>query len=340
MHDFVRNGWYAAAWSEEIGRDLIERWIGGTPFVFYRAADGMPIGLDGTCPHRGYPLALGRLDGDAIECGYHGITFDGTGSCVRIPGDGRAQRALRVGAYPLVERGGLIWIWPGDPALADASLIAEKWLDDPAWTSIHGTKLLNCHASLLIENLLDLSHETFLHAGSIGEAGVAANPITTDVSDRHVSARRVIPDVEPAPLFKKTGLSGRVDRGQDAQFWMPGLCLTLASLTPRTPGLPVARWAVIHCVTPETATRTRYLWAVARNYALDDAAVSTLWREGASTVFDQDVAALEAQQARLATLPPDRIELSVAGDAAALASRKLIREALRAEARSLHAVSI
>ena len=78
---FVRNAWYAAAWSEEIGRELVERWICGMPVVFYRREDGTAVALEGTCPHRQYPLALGRLKGDRIECGYHGITFGCDGAC-------------------------------------------------------------------------------------------------------------------------------------------------------------------------------------------------------------------------------------------------------------------
>jgi len=112
---FVRNAWYAAAWSEEIGRDLVERWICGVPIVFYRREDGTAVALEGTCPHRQYPLALGRLKGDHIECGYHGITFGCDGACARVPGEQRAPAAMRVRAFPLHERGGLIWLYAGDP---------------------------------------------------------------------------------------------------------------------------------------------------------------------------------------------------------------------------------
>ena len=323
--DFVRNAWYAAGWSEEFGRTLLERTICGTPLVFFRREDDSLAVLDGTCPHRQYPLALGRLQGDVIECGYHGIAFDSTGACARVPGTDKAQRAMRVNGHRAIERGGLVWVWPGEPNLADESLIAERWLSDAQWTSVHGTKYLHCRAQLLIENLLDLSHETFLHAGSIGEAGIAESPITTTVDDRHVSAKRVIPNVPPAPLFQKAGLSGNIDRGQNAEFWAPGLCLTLASATPRQPGQPTFRWSVIHCVTPETATTTHYFWAVARDYMLDDDGVSDAWRRGADAVFDQDVDALNAQEKRVAALPANHIELSIPGDAAALASRKLMR---------------
>jgi vanillate O-demethylase monooxygenase subunit len=329
--EFIRNGWYAAAWSEEVGRTLLERWICGVPIVLYRKEDGDVAALYGTCPHRAYPLALGRLKGDELECGYHGITFDGEGRCVRIPGEQRPQKAMKVRSYPLVERGGLIWIWPGEPSLADPSQIAERWLADRNWTSVHGTKVFECRASLLIENLLDLSHETFLHAGSIGEHAVAETPIVTETFDDHVSATRVIMNVAPAPLFQKAGISGNIDRGQIAEFWVPGLCLTKGSATPRTSGQPTVRWTVIHCVTPETANRTRYLWAVARDYALGDEDVSETWRRGSDSVFQQDVDALNAQEKRLACLPPDHVELSIVGDAAALASRKMIRARLRTE---------
>jgi vanillate O-demethylase monooxygenase subunit len=328
---FVRNGWYATAWSEEISDAPIERWVTGIPLALYRTAGGTAVALEGTCPHRAYPLALGRVRGDALECGYHGITFGSDGRCVRVPGDQRAPAALGVRAFPLVERGGLIWTWPGDPARADPAQVVERWLADPSLASVHGTKILECRATLLIENLMDLSHEAYLHPETIGDGAVAATPTVTEAFDDHVSSARTMPDVEPAPLFKKAGVTGKIDRGQIAQYWVPGLCLTLGSATPRTPGQPTLTWTVIHCVTPETASRTRYLWAVARNYALGDASVDETWRAGTNRIFDQDVAALNAQEARLRTLPPDRIELSVGGDAGALAARKLLRERLRAE---------
>lgn len=328
---FVRDGWYAAAWSEEVTRVPLERWVTGLPLVLYRKEDGTPVALEGTCPHRAYPLALGRVKGDDLECGYHGIAFGCDGACVRVPGGGRAPHAMRVAAFPLVERGGLIWAWPGDPARADPSRIAERWLADPAWACVHGTKLLDCRSTLLIENLMDLSHETFLHPESIGDGHVAATPLVTEVFDDHVSASRTMPNIDPAPLFVRAGVSGKIDRGQIAEFWVPGLCLTIASATPRAPGQPTLRWTVIHCVTPETATRTRYLWAVARNYALGDPDVDRTWEQGTNRVFDQDVAALNAQERRLQSLASDHQELSVEGDAAALAARKMLRERRRAE---------
>jgi len=328
---FVRNGWYATAWSEEVTRDPLERWVTGAPLVLFRREDGTPVALDGTCPHRGYPLALGRLRGDRLECGYHGIAFGCDGACAGVPGGQRAPAAMRLRAYPLLERGGLIWTWPGDPVRADPALCAEEWLADPALASVHFTKIVEARAALLIENLMDLTHETYLHAGTIGDEQIAARPLEIDAHDDHVRALRSMPDVDAAPLFRQLGVSGKVDRSQIAEFWVPGLCLTRTNVTPKTAGQPTIVWTVIHCVTPETATRTRYHFAVARNFALGDAAVDGMMLAGSHKTLDEDVIALGEQERRWQQLPPEHVELSLANDAGALAARKLFAERLRAE---------
>jgi phenylpropionate dioxygenase-like ring-hydroxylating dioxygenase large terminal subunit len=321
---FIKNGWYAAAWSEEIGPQLLERWICGDPLVMYRDRDGKAIALDGTCPHRQYPLALGRLRDDAIECGYHGLTFGTDGRCVHAPGGEAVQPAMRVRSYPLVERGGLIWIWPGDPAGADPAKIVDWWLTDPAWTTVHDTKLVNARQSLLIDNLMDLTHEASLHSMTLGNPAVIETPLITEALPDHVRAARMMLDVPPPGLFAQMGLSGTIDRGQVAEFHPPGLCLTVVTAKPRSDDAPTLRWTVLHALTPETEDRTRYLWATARDYALDDERISEIWLTQTNTIFDQDVAALEAQEQRLRA-PAKPIELSVAADAGALAARKMLR---------------
>jgi phenylpropionate dioxygenase-like ring-hydroxylating dioxygenase large terminal subunit len=327
---FIKNGWYAAAFSEEIGNELLERWICGEPLVFFRERDGRAVALDGTCPHRSFPLALGRRKDDAIECGYHGITFASDGRCVHIPGGDTPQPAMRIRSYPLVERGGVIWIWPGDEDRADPAKIVDLWLTDPNWVAVHDTKIVQARQSLLIDNLMDLTHEAALHSTTLGNAAVIETPLITQTLDDCVRASRMMLDVPPPGLFAKMGLSGKIDRGQVAEFHPPGLCLTVVTATPRTEGAPTLRWTVMHALTPETEGRTRYLWLTARDYALDDESISEIWLTQTNTIFDQDVAALEAQEQRLRARP-DAIQLSVAADAGALAARKLQRERMRAE---------
>jgi len=130
---FLRNAWYVAAWSKDIGRELTAETILGQKIVFYRRVDGSPVALENACPHRKLPLSKGTLKGDAIECGYHGLTFDGTGSCVAAPTQpGLIPRSAVVHSYPVVDRYRLLWVWMGDPDLADPSTIYEiEIYDDP-----------------------------------------------------------------------------------------------------------------------------------------------------------------------------------------------------------------
>jgi len=317
--DFVRNGWYAVAWSADIGAGLIERYVLGNAVVVYRASDGAIRAMEGTCPHRSYPLALGRLDGDRIVCGYHGIVFDRDGACRAVPGDQRAPAAMNLHVYPVEERGGLIWLWPGDVELADASLIPEHWLADPAWRAVTGSKVVECHASLLIENVMDLTHETYLHASTIGQAAIAETPLKVDVGERGVRASRVMRNVPPPPMFATFGLGERIDRGQTAE------------LKPATSDGPTFRWKALHIVTPESATRTRYLWAQVRDFALDDPSVDDFFRDSTEHIFSEDTAALEAQFRRMHSEERLRPQLSLIADEAALAARKLTRATVRQE---------
>jgi phenylpropionate dioxygenase-like ring-hydroxylating dioxygenase large terminal subunit len=83
---FLRNAWYVAAWDKDIGGGLVAATILGEAIVMYRKRDGHVTALEDACPHRKLPLSMGRLKGDEVECGYHGLTFDCSGACVRSPG--------------------------------------------------------------------------------------------------------------------------------------------------------------------------------------------------------------------------------------------------------------
>jgi phenylpropionate dioxygenase-like ring-hydroxylating dioxygenase large terminal subunit len=92
---FVRNAWYVAGWASEFGPDLKRATILGDDVVFYRTGDGKVAALEDRCPHRLLPLSMGRVvDGNAVQCGYHGLTFDSSGKCVRAPRTGQCARLL------------------------------------------------------------------------------------------------------------------------------------------------------------------------------------------------------------------------------------------------------
>jgi phenylpropionate dioxygenase-like ring-hydroxylating dioxygenase large terminal subunit len=327
---FIRNSWYAAAWSEEVTPALLERWILGEPLVFFRTRDGRAVAVNGTCPHRRYPLARGTLVDDAVVCGYHGLTFGSAGACVRAPGAERVQAAMRVNAYKLCERGGLIWIWPGDPELADETTIVDRWLTEPSWRAVHDTLVVNARQSLMIDNLMDLTHEQWLHPGTLAHDSLSETSLVTEVADGAVRSSRTMHNVPPPGLFAKVGVEGPIDRGQIAEFHPSGLCLTVVTATPRSTPEKTVHWTVMHCLTPETASRTRYLWATARDFALDDPAVDATWISQTNAIFQQDATALEALELRTQALP-DAPELSLPNDAGGLAARKMLRERRRRE---------
>ena len=131
---YLRNSWYVAAWDHEVGDSLFPVKMLGENIVLYRKTNGEVAALEDACPHRKLPLSMGRIKGDTVECGYHGLTFDGTGTCTRVPGVEKIPHVACVRSYPLHERYGLLWLWMGDADKADPALIfhVDHW-GDPAW---------------------------------------------------------------------------------------------------------------------------------------------------------------------------------------------------------------
>jgi vanillate O-demethylase monooxygenase subunit len=330
---FVRNRWYVAAWSDELGRDPLQRWILGSPVVLYRTPSGRPVALDDRCPHRRYPLSRGRVIEDRLECGYHGFTFNPDGICVRVPGQENVPSRANVRSYPMVERWRWIWIWMGDPDGVDESLIPdhEEWLKVgvPGWHAMAGTRLqVNGRYTLLNDNLLDLSHLTFMHPESLGTDDIAKAPLEADVDDRSVRVTRDMRDVACPAFFSK----GRIDRRQIAEFVPPGYHVTHLRAAPAGGGEDVANHhRAIHMVTPETATTAHYFWAFTRTYARDEDWVDDALRESIRQVFLQDVDAIEAQEEMIATDAPDAVEVSVKLDAGGLHGRRLLQTLVDAE---------
>ena len=169
----LRNAWYIAARKGEVGRGLLARTLCKEPVVLFRRQDGTPAALEDRCCHRHLPLSKGRLIGDVVQCGYHGLEFDAAGTCLRVPGQTRAPPGAKVKSYPVVERHGLVWIWIGDAANADPSDIPDyHWLADPGWKAVGGSIPLVAHYMYSIDNLLDLTLETYVHASTLGAAGI------------------------------------------------------------------------------------------------------------------------------------------------------------------------
>jgi phenylpropionate dioxygenase-like ring-hydroxylating dioxygenase large terminal subunit len=336
MTAFVRDQWYVAAYGREVGRELLGRTILGEPIVFYRTGAGEVVGLADRCVHRRFPLSASRLDGDDIVCGYHGFTYDQRGSCVFVPGQQRIPRTARVASYPVVEQDSFVWVWIGDRATADPSTIPRApWLADPNYTTVSGMEPLNARYLLLVDNLMDLSHETYLHGGYIGTPEVAETPIQTEVDEDSgiVYVSRHMDDAACPPFYaRSTGIEGRITRWQDIEYHPPCLYVLHSRIAPQGvyppaegPDDQAFHVEVVYGITPSTENTTYDFWAVARDFALDDTAVSDFLRTSNHTVVMQDVRALNLLEQVIATEAEGYQELSINIDTGGLAARRILK---------------
>ncbi len=157
---FIRNCWYVVGWDTDIPADgILARTVVSVPLALWRDDQGRVIAFEDRCCHRGAPLSMGRREGNCVRCVYHGLKFDASGNCVEIPSQAQVPPKFRVRSFPVVQRHRWIWVWMGDPALADESLISDTHhLDDPAWASEGGQIHYDVNYLLLCDNLLDFTH--------------------------------------------------------------------------------------------------------------------------------------------------------------------------------------
>jgi len=253
-----------------------------------------------------------------------------------------------VRAYPVVERHRFIWVWPGDPAQADPARVPDlHWNDDPAWTGDGRLISVQCDYRLVIDNLMDLTHETFVHGGSIGDRAVAEAPFVTTHGDRFATVTSWMENIVPPPFWAgqirhARGYAGKVDRWQIIRFEAPctvaidvGVAEAGSGAVPRD-GVASDRGKgvngyVLNTITPETERSCLYFWAFARNYCLSQQRLTHELREGVAGIFHEDEIILEAQQRAIDARPEHRFyNLSI--DAGGMWARRLIDRQVAAEA--------
>jgi len=338
---FPLNAWYAAAWRHEVGKgEILARTVCDRRLALWRRTDGTAVALDDACWHRLLPLSMGRLDGDNLVCRYHGLAFDGSGRCTRMPSQDKLNPNACVRAYPVVEKYRYLWVWPGDPAAADPALVPDMhWNDDPAWEGDGETLFLKCDYRLVIDNLMDLTHETFVHTTSIGHTAVAETSAKTTHDERSVTVERWMPNIDAPPFWRtQLGKPGNVDRWQIIRFEPPctivldvGVALagTGALQGDRSQGV---NGRVLNTITPETATTCMYFWTILRNYRLRDSTWTTQLRKANARIFEEDRAVLEAQQQSI-TARPDQPLRNLNIDAGGLWSRRIIERMIESESK-------
>ncbi len=313
---FPLDAWYAAAWSREIGRALTPRTVCNRDIVLYRRQDGVVAALEDACWHRLLPLSLGRIQGDDVVCGYHGLAFDSAGRCTHMPAQKTINPSARVANFPVAERHGLVWVWPGNPMRADQTDIPDfHWNADPAWVGTGGSYMsLKCDWRLVIDNLMDLTHETYVHAGSIGDEAVTAAPFEATHADRFVTVTRWMLGIDPPPFWaRQLGQSGLVDRWQIIRFEAPSIVVGNVGVAPVGTGAQqgdVSKGVngyFLAAITPETDTTCHYHWNFVRSFKTQDSDLTQAIHHAhvgdGKGLYDQDAAILEAQQHAISRNP-------------------------------------
>ena len=336
---YLRNAWYMAGLPEELENGPLGRVFLGEPVVLYRGAAGRATALENRCCHRALPLSMGRVIEDRIQCGYHGLEFDATGACVRVPGQARIPPGARVRRYPLVESHGWLWIWMGGEEEANRDILPELyWRDDPRWVATGERRQVNCGYELLVDIQLDNTHAPFVHPDTLGSGAITETPPRIERSERSVKAARWMMDVAPSPTFARAlGTDKNVDRWLLWEFTPPSLCVFDIGCAPAGSGAERgdrSRGVTLHTahfMTPETETTCHYFWSVGRNYRIDSAEITESLHAEFSRIFSEDVGIVEAQQKSLERSARRRID--VAADAPVIQARNLIEKMIATEAR-------
>ena len=340
---FIKNAWYVAGVSSDFGHELKPLKIVGEDVVVFRKADGMAAILEDACPHRKLPLSMGRIEGDSVVCGYHGLTFDCTGRCIAAPTqpDAIPGRA-RVRSYPATDRYGFLWVWMGDAESADeARLIDIPDFDNPSWGKTDlGHMEMACNYLWIMENLLDPSHVAWVHLTSFAGAGTDDVKLQSEDSDEGIVVYRWIDNRPPPPYYKpRLTFEGNCDRKQHYEVRMPSIAINKSVFTPAGTGgddeaLPDAAFVnySYNFMTPVDEANTRYFWFQHRNGDAEDQEVSKAMFEGAVMAFNEDKVILEAVQIGMTNPASRHINLGI--DAAAMRFRKKVERRIAAETSS------
>lgn len=333
---FVGDAWYAAAWADEISSGPLARRICNQPVVLYRTTEGKAAALYDSCCHRGAPLSAGKIVPKGLQCAYHGLVFAADGRCAVIPGQEMIPHKARVRSYPVVERDQMIWIWMGDAAKADESRVIEyPFHQDPKWPHRHGVYHVKSSYLMLADNLMDLTHLAYVHAGNVGGDARAHIEARTSVepTERGIFLRRWMPSCPPPPTYlKSVALPERVDRWQELEFVAPCSVLQWNGAVPTGQGAedPQKRdggfsHRLFHNLTPETETTCHYFWSAAHSHRANDPQATTELIQEITAALSEDKWIVEIQQTRVLETGSDWL-VDIRSDMPRVAMRRALKQ--------------
>lgn len=338
---YARNTWYVAAWSDQVlDSTPFAITILGDPLVIYRGQEsGKLVAFEDRCVHRLAPLSLGRCEGDKLRCMYHGFLFSPDGKVAEIPGQEKIPPQAKVRAYPVAERESWIWIWMGDPAKADESLIPPSiGPDNPDYIMGKGFLDYDSEARLINDNLLDFSHLSYVHAKSFeAPANFATALPKLQALDNGIRYSRWV-------LGDKGPVGRRSDTPSDNymcyEFLVPGVLLmwsgsfpagTAESVGHGEPDRSQATGNVTftsQAVTPVSAEKARYFycWGPHRDHGTEE--LRDFLMGIAGMAFAEDKVMIEAQQ-KIINATPNPVPMPSAHDRGVTTFNRLVEKMAR-----------
>lgn len=293
MANWLRNCWYMAGWSDEVGDTGLSRRIIDQPIFLYRLEDGGIAALLDRCPHRFAPLSLGTREGDNVVCGYHGLTFSPQGRCVRNPFAERIPAGAEVPRFAAVERHGIVWLWGGTAEDADPSRIPDFSFaaETPHSRTLRGCMPMRANYEYGTDNLLDLSHIEFVHKRSLGGDGVIfVGEHSVDVEGETLHSNWLARGIPPPSVaYGRYPPDAKVDHWLDMRWDAPAsMRLQIGACPhgePREAGFELPQ---AHILTPASEHETHYFWASTRYDNLDSAEVDAALRKLLVGAFEQE----------------------------------------------------
>lgn len=166
-------GWFQVAWSDEIAVGDVHRMTYfGRDLVAWRSQSGRLAVLDAYCEHLGAHLGHGgHVDGESIQCPFHGWQWDADGRNVCIPYESRPNKGRRIRSYPVVERNESVYLWHdvarrepffdvpdifGD--FADGATAADYYPQQRLFR-----RRVRLHPQYVLENGVDFAHFKYVH---------------------------------------------------------------------------------------------------------------------------------------------------------------------------------
>jgi phenylpropionate dioxygenase-like ring-hydroxylating dioxygenase large terminal subunit len=313
---FVKNAWYCAGWDDQVtqARDsLVTRKIAGQRLVLFRKPDGGVVAFEDRCPHRQAALSLGRKEGAGLRCMYHGLRFNSDGVCDEVPGQANIPDGARVRAFPVVEKDNWIWVWMGEPSLADPALICfSVGPSDPDWNIQTSTMHVRANYRLEIANLADLGHLAWVHENTVGGSRrycemKPKHTLHARGMNSQYWLRGIPPTAAVAHLFPPDML---VDLSFDIQHTIPcnwimhfRVFAAGTATEGESNGNLILDSYTCQAVTPCDEDSVDYYYAWGPSRATDAPGLAHMLRDTLDIAFREDATVLEAQYQRVREQP-------------------------------------